>query len=114
MRNYSLEIHFFGYLKKKIDPTASMAEDTVKKFEFLENETLLDLIQRLDLNFEDCGDCFINGKVVQPEVIIPKPVNKNTRIAIFSTGMHLLCGGQHLKGHGYITTNIKKKIEYYK
>ena len=114
MSEYSLEIHFFGFLKKKIDSTASMAEDTVQKYEFLENETLFDLIQRLGLKFEECGDCFINGKVVESDTIIPRPKNKNTRIAIFSTGMHLLCGGQHLKGHGYITKNIKKKVEYYK
>ena len=43
---------------------------------------------------------FVNGTVVTKpdETIIPD----NSRVALFGAGMRLLCGGQHLKGHGYV------------
>lgn len=110
----SLEIHFYGTLKRIVDPEASMAEDTIKFLEYKENETLIELLDRLAINPNDCrGDCFINGVVSPHSARIPKPQNKNTRVALFPLGMHLLCGGQHLKGHGFITKRINKENKYY-
>ena len=103
MTFYKLEIHFYGSLKNKIDPNASMAENTIKNLNYIEDETFLELLNRLNIEPEECGDCFINGKVTPFNIKIPKPQEQNTRIALFPLGMHLLCGGQHLKGHGFIT-----------
>jgi hypothetical protein len=110
---HSLEIHFYGILKKIVDPYASMANNTVKIQDHLEDETLFELIDRLGIDHFDCGDCFINGIVSPFSTRIPKLQDTNTRVALFPLGMHLLYGGRNLKGHGYITKKVVKEIKYY-
>lgn len=104
-----INIHVYGFLKKKLDPQAKMSENTIISLDWKENETFEGLINRLNLDFEDLGDCFVNNTVVSSDVIIPD----NARIALFGSGMRLLCGGQHLKGHGYIDVKPIKKTNYY-
>ncbi|MFX0209277.1 MAG: hypothetical protein ACFFDT_25060 [Candidatus Hodarchaeota archaeon] len=104
-----LEIHIYGTLKKRIDPNASFAEDTILSITFVENERLKQLLTRLHIPLEECGEIFCNGLVATENTMIPE----GARIGIFSTGMHLLCGGQHLKGHGFITKKPRKKDQYY-
>ena len=74
------------------------------ELEWLENESLEDLAIRMGILPEDLGEVFLNFNPVETDVIIPK----NARISLFPRGMHLLCGGQHMKGHGFITTKGKK------
>lgn len=104
-----IEIHLYGTLKKKIDPNASFAEDTVLHLPSVESERLIHLLKRLDIKPDECGEIFCNGKVATETTLIPK----GARIGIFSTGMYLLCGGQHLKGHGFITKSQATKNQYY-
>ena len=104
-----IEIHIYGPLKKKIDPNASFAEDTVLCLPYIKKESLIQLLKRLNINLSECGELFIEGKVANETTIIPK----GARIGVFSTGMHLLCGGQHLKGHGFITKKPTQKNNYY-
>lgn len=104
-----LEIHVYGTLKKRIDPKASFAKDTILSIAFVENERLQQLLKRLQIQPEECGEIFCNGLVATENTVIPE----GARIGIFSTGMHLLCGGQHLKGHGFITKKPKQKDQYY-
>jgi hypothetical protein len=96
-----LEIHLYGIIKKKFRPNASFAEDTVLTLPNEKNDRFRDLLERLDLDIKECGDCFINGKLAYHDTIIPK----NARIGLFPFGMHLIDGGQYIKGHGFITTN---------
>ena len=104
-----IEIHIYGTLKKKIDPNASFAEDTVLHLPSIENERFIQLLERLDIQLNECGEIFCNGTVATGNTLVPN----GARIGIFSTGMHLLCGGQHLKGHGFITKSPTKKDQYY-
>ncbi len=104
-----IEIHLYGSLKKKIDPNASFAEDTVLHLPYVENESFIQLFDRLNIRIDELGEVFCNGKVAIVTALIPK----GARIGLFSTGMHLLCGGQHLKGHGFITKKTTKIREYY-
>ena len=104
-----IEIHLYGILKKKLDPNASFAEDTILSIPHVKKETFSDLLKRLDFKPTECGDCFINGKVANEKTIIPE----DARVGLFPLGMHLLCGGQHLKGHGFISKQPQKKSEYY-
>ena len=104
-----IEIHLYGSLKKKIDPNASFAEDTVLHLPYVENESFNQLFDRLNIRIDELGEVFCNGKVAKVTALIPK----GARVGLFSTGMHLLCGGQHLKGHGFITKKITKIREYY-
>ena len=104
-----LEIHLYGTLKKRIKPDASFAEDTILSIAFVENEQINQLLERLDIPLEECGEIFCNGLVASEDTIIPE----GARIGVFSTGMHLLCGGQHLKGHGFITKKPTQKDQYY-
>ncbi|MFW9904844.1 MAG: hypothetical protein ACFFFH_10970 [Candidatus Thorarchaeota archaeon] len=104
-----LEIHLYGTLKKRIDPNASFAEDTILSIAFVENERLKQLLERLHIPLEECGEIFCNGLVATEDTVIPE----GARIGVFSTGMHLLCGGQHLKGHGFIMKKPTQKDQYY-
>ncbi|MFX1516260.1 MAG: hypothetical protein ACFFC6_08125 [Promethearchaeota archaeon] len=96
-----LEIHLYGVFRKKFKPNASYAEDTVITLPDVKNERFQDLLERLGLIMKACGDCFVNGKLAYQDTLIPK----NARIGLFPYGMHLLDGGQHIKGHGFVTTN---------
>lgn len=96
-----LKIYLYGIFKKKFKPDASLAEDTVINLPNEKNEQFQNLLRRLGWSIKECGDCFINGKLAYQDTIIPK----NARIGLFPFGMHLLDGGQYIKGHGYITTN---------
>jgi hypothetical protein len=96
-----LEIHLYGIFRKKFKPNASYAEDIVITFPNKKNEKFQDFLKRLGLSSKECGDCFINGNLAYQDTIIPE----NARIGLFPFGMHLLDGGQHIKGHGFVTTN---------
>ena len=104
-----LEIRIFGWLRKKFDENASLAGDMIFEKEFIENENFEALLKRLNISKSDCGDCFVDGKVAKNDTII----KDKSRIALFSQGMYLLCGGQHYKGTGYITKEPEIKHEYY-
>ncbi|MFW9906327.1 MAG: hypothetical protein ACFFFH_18545 [Candidatus Thorarchaeota archaeon] len=96
-----LEIHLYGIFRKKFKPNASFAEDTIISLPNFKNEHFQNLLERLGLRVKECGDCFINGRLANQDTIIPE----NARIGLFPFGMHLLDGGQHIKGHGFVTTN---------
>ncbi|MFX1286543.1 MAG: hypothetical protein ACFFB5_23100 [Promethearchaeota archaeon] len=104
-----IEIHLYGSLKKKIDPKASLAVDTILRLPYVKNEPLSQLLERLNISLDDCGEIFCNGKVATTSTLIPK----GARIGLFSKGMYLLCGGQHLKGHGFITKKPTQESEYF-
>ncbi|MFX1483283.1 MAG: MoaD/ThiS family protein [Promethearchaeota archaeon] len=107
MTTDSIEIHLYGCLRKLVKDSRP-DEDTTMTLEFIENETFEELIGRLGLKQSDIGDCFLNGNLAKPEHIIPK----GARLGIFPFNMVLLCGGQHLKGHGYTRDDVD--VDYYK
>ena len=94
-----LNVHIYGFLKKKFVPDAKLSESTIINFDFIANETFSDFLKRINVDELQIGDCFINGKIADKSKIIPK----DARIGLFSFGMCLLDGGQHIKGHGFIT-----------
>ena len=106
-----IHIYIYGFLRKKIDPKASLADEMRIQIEFTEGIKFLDVLRHLEVTDEEYGECFINGICVKTESN-PKIVD-DSRIAIFSSGMYLLCGGQHLKGHGFITKAAPKKYDYF-
>jgi hypothetical protein len=106
-----IDVHIYGFLKKKFDANASLGGNMIIKQEHRKDLRLQELFQDLKLTKEECGDCFIDGNVVRKD---ENPVIKdNSRVAIFSEGMYLLCGGQHLKGHGFITKSAPKDYDYF-
>ncbi|PWI46886.1 hypothetical protein CEE45_14445 [Candidatus Heimdallarchaeota archaeon B3_Heim] len=106
-----IDVHIYGFLKKKFDPNASLGDDLIIKLKHRDGLLLQELFEDLKLSQEECGDCFIDGKVVKRD---QNPVIKeHSRVAIFSEGMYLLCGGQHLKGHGFITRSAPKDYDYF-
>ena len=96
-----LEIHLYGNLRSLIKGSCP-DEDTILHKEYIENETFAALIDRLGLGPADLGDCFLNGTLVKPENIL----KNGDRIGLFPFNMVLLCGGQHLKGHGYTKDDV--------
>ncbi|MFW9916530.1 MAG: hypothetical protein ACFFGZ_13065 [Candidatus Thorarchaeota archaeon] len=103
-----LKVHLYGQFRK----LASNPNPDANSILFIEendNETLGDLILRIGIKLEDLGELFINGNVASLGDTIPP----NSRLGIFPLGMHLLCGGQHLKGHGYITKKPQIEQNYW-
>ena len=94
-----LDIHVFGKFRK-LSQNSKVTDDSTLDIEFIEGETVGQLLNRLSIPFDEIGDIFVNHNVRDLEYVIPYD---KSRVAIFPLGMHLLCGGQHLKGHGYIT-----------
>lgn len=105
----SIYIHVYGFIKKKFDPNAKMSENTIVEKNYIPDETFDSLLNRLDIVADDIGDCFINSVIANDKTIIPD----KARIALFSSGMRLLCGGQHLKGHGFVEKKKPEKLNYY-
>ena len=101
-----LEIHLYGKLRFLISG-AKPNEDTVLKYDFIENETFAQLVQRLGLKSSDLGDCFLNGTLVKHG----DRLSDDDRLGMFPFNMVLMCGGQHLKGHGYTRKNVD--VDYY-
>lgn len=104
-----INIHVYGHLKYKFDPSARLSEQTIVQVPNVKGECFADFLERISLHESECGDCFVNAKIATADTLIPD----GARVALFPLGMHLLCGGQHLKGHGFITKKTPKKVDYY-
>jgi len=101
-----LEIHLYGCLKELVE-NSRPDEDTILWKDYVEDETFAGLVSRLGLKPEDLGDCFINGTLAKKE----HTLKDGDRVGMFPFNMVLLCGGQHLKGHGYTKSDID--VDYY-
>jgi hypothetical protein len=89
-----VEIHVYGHLKKQFDSVAKLSEETIIRVPYIFNETIEQLLNRLELSNSDHGECFINHTIVKDYSDL---VPKNARVAIFSQGMLLIDGGLYLK-----------------
>lgn len=101
-----IDLHIYGFLKMKFDTKAKLSEQTIIPIDYIPNESFESFLRRIEVEESELGDCFINGKIAYKNIIIPK----NARIGLFGRGMNLLDGGQHIKGHGYVTKDIPIKI----
>ncbi len=101
-----LEIHLYGTLRA-LKAGSCPSEDTIITLDAVLGETFSGLISRLSLKQSDLGDCFINGNIAKPNT----PLQDGARIGLFPFNMVLLCGGQHLKGHGFTQSDID--VNYY-
>lgn len=97
-----LEIHLFGRFREHALKKGS-TDNSIVKINWIKGETVVDLAKRIEISPDDLGEIFINHWPQNDDYIIPK----DARVALFPLGMHLLCGGQHMKGHGYITKKVK-------
>jgi len=104
-----LEIHLFGKLRRFASDPRPEAESVIL-MEEREHENLQALIDRIGISPSELGELFIDGTVAT----LDDPVPANARVGIFPVGMYLLCGGQHLKGHGFITKSPKERQNYYR
>jgi hypothetical protein len=106
-----INVHIYGHLKKKFDENARLSENTIISVPNVENENFSMLLTRLNVDNTEIGDCFVNSKLASDETIIPD----GARVALFSSGMVMLCGGQHLriKMKGYGLTTKSDKVDYY-
>lgn len=101
-----IEIHLYGDLRALVSGSHA-SEDTVLMVEYVENETFIQLVARVGLNTSDLGDCFINGNLAKTGQVMAD----GDRVGLFPFNMVLLCGGQHLKGHGYTKTDVN--VDHY-
>ena len=93
-----IQIHLYGKLRKLAEKSKA-TEDSILTIKWEENMTVMSLLCSLKLTPKDVGEIFVNYKVITD---YSQSIEKDSRVALFSAGMHLLCGGQHLKGHGFI------------
>ena len=106
MKSGRIEIHLYGTLRSLV-PGSRPDEDTVLWLDHVSGETFGALIVRMGLSSGDLGDCFIDGTLAKSSDAIPE----GARVGLFPFNMVLLCGGQHLKGHGYTHTDVD--VDYY-
>jgi hypothetical protein len=101
-----IEIHLYGILRDLVKGSCA-SEDTLLRVKFSPDETFEQLVTRLGLNRKDLGDCFINGTLAKGTEVL----RDGDRVGLFPFNMRLLCGGQYLKGHGFIESDID--IDHY-
>jgi len=101
-----IEVHLYGKLRSLVSGSRA-SEDTTMKLEYIEGETFVEFVKRLGLEQNELGDCFIDGNIAKPS----DTIKDGSRIGLFPFNMVLLCGGQHLKGHGYTKKDID--VDYY-
>ncbi|TFF92768.1 hypothetical protein EU546_07195 [Candidatus Thorarchaeota archaeon] len=107
MADKPVEIHLYGMLRKMVEGSRP-DEDTVMRVTHIPGETFEELVKRIGLTQDSLGDCFIDGTLAKPNHV----VSSGARVGLFPFNMVLLCGGQHLKGHGYTRKDVD--IDYYK
>lgn len=100
----NIKIHLYGKLRRLAEDSGCR-DDSIIELTWNEDETLVNLVnKRLNLSFDEIGEIFINHTpITHYNVTIPS----EARIALFAKGMYLLCGGQHMKGHGFIEKKVK-------
>ena len=103
-----LDIRLFGEYRRFAE-NSKPTDNSILNLQFLDHESLEDLLIRIGIDPETIGEILVNFNPVELEDIIP---HDKSRISIFPLGMHLLCGASHLKGHNFIT---KKgvSVDYY-
>ncbi|MHA1770500.1 MAG: MoaD/ThiS family protein [Candidatus Thorarchaeota archaeon] len=101
-----LELHLYGVLRQLVNGSVP-TEDTIMTLPYVQGESFHGLVQRLGLSMSDLGDCFVNGTLVHENTVL----SDGDRIGLFPFNMVLLCGGQHLKGHGYTQSDVD--VDYY-
>ena len=101
-----IETHLYGKLRSLV-PGSKACEDTVVMRDYIKDQTFKEFVEDLDLKLGDLGDSFIDGTLAKPGTII----KDGARVALFPFNMVLLCGGQHIKGHGYTKKDID--VDYY-
>ena len=101
-----IRVHLYGHLRRLVEDSQA-SEDTIIEIPYKEGTTFRDIVEHLGLQEKDLGDCFINGTLAKMDDVI----SDDARIGLFPYNMVLLCGGQHLKGHGY--TQSDHEVDYY-
>ncbi len=99
-----ITIYLYGKLRQLAKKSAA-TDNSIIEMKWSKEMTVSDVLDQLQLTQEDVGEIFVNHTVVTD---YSKAVPNESRVAIFAAGMHLLCGGQHLKGHGFISKKHKK------
>jgi molybdopterin converting factor small subunit len=89
-----IEIHLCGTLRRLVEDS-SASEDTVMMVGFEEGETFRKLIERIGIEKNKIGDCFVNGVLAKEG----EPIRDGDRIGLFPFNMVLIDGGIHLKFH---------------
>lgn len=102
-------IHLFGKFRQLAEKKGA-TDNSIINVDYVEGEIISDLLKRIGINPNEIGELFLNFTVAELDTTIP---HDDSRISIFPVGMHLLCGGQHLKGHGFIEKKSNSDNEYW-
>lgn len=89
-----IEIHLYGALRKLVEGS-NASEDTLMLLDFEEGETFRELIERIGIETNKIGDCFVNGLLAKEGDLI----RDGDRVGLFPFNMVLIDGGMHLKFH---------------
>ncbi len=103
-----LDIHLFGKYRRLAE-NSKATDDSVIYQPYVDGESMKQLLERIGIDPEDTGELLINFVIASFDTIIPYD---ECRVSIFPAGMVLLCGGSHLKGHGYATRR-DVSVDYY-
>ena len=87
-----IEVHLYGQLRRMV-PGSTASEDTIIHIESRENENFHHFIQRIGLDHDKIGDCFINGILAA----LSDRIRNGDRVGLFPFNMQLIDGGMELK-----------------
>ena len=87
-----IETRLYGKFRALV-PDSCPTEDTILICDYKEGESFEMFVQRLDLDVDDMGNCFINGKLANNFTIL----SDGDRVALFPIGMQFFANVSHIQ-----------------
>ncbi len=87
-----IETHLYGKFRSLV-PDSCPTENTILMCDYQEGETFKMLVERLNLDVDDMGNCFINGKLANNFTTL----SDGDRVALFPIGMQFLANVSHIQ-----------------
>jgi hypothetical protein len=102
-----LEVHLYGTLRRFASKSGA-TDDSILMFPWHTEMTIKSLITEMGIRPEELGEIFVN----YTPVTLTTSIIDGARVGLFAHSMWLLCGGQHMKGHGFITST-QPQMDYW-
>ena len=87
-----IETRLYGKFRSLV-PDSCATEETILLCDYKEEETFEMFVKRLNLDVNDMGNCFINGKVANNYTIL----SDGDRVALFPLGMQYFASVNHIQ-----------------
>jgi len=87
-----IETRLYGKFRYLV-PGSRATEDTILMLDYEEGESLEMFVERLHLDIDDMGNCFVNGKLANNFTTL----SDSDRVALFPIGMQFFAKVSHIQ-----------------